>query len=115
MKSILGILTTLLIVGFTVTSPLKTKLRVTILDGLGNIQDSVAVTLYANADDYRASVNPVVPMQLTDAKGRTTFAGLEPKEYYIHAQKGDKTNVGAGVVADVLKEGKLNKITIIIE
>lgn len=85
MKATLGILSLMLLLAFSSVAPLKTKLRVTILDNLGAIQDSVEVTLYKNANDYRNSTNPVVPMQLTDAKGRTTFTGLAPKEYYIHA------------------------------
>ncbi len=115
MKGILGSLVLVVFLSFSFKPVLKTNLRITILNELGNVEDSVSVTLYTNKDDYRNNKNPAVPMQLTDEKGRATFKDLKPIEYYIHAQKEDKTNVGAGVVADVLKEGKMNKLTIIIE
>jgi len=115
MKSILGSVLLIALLSFSFKPILKTNLRITILNELGNAEDSVEVTLYINKNDYRENKNPAVPLQLTDEKGRVTFKDLEPIEYYIHAQKGDKTNVGAGVVADVLKEGKMNKLTIIIE
>ncbi len=115
MKAILGAFFLIIVLSFSLKPGLKTNLRITILNELGNVEDSVVVTLYTNKNDYRENKNPVVPLQYTDTKGRATFSDLEPIEYYIHAQKGDKTNVGAGVVADVLKKGKLNKLTIIIE
>jgi len=115
MKGILGSLLLIVFLSFSFKPVLKTNLRITILNELGNLEDSVSIALYKNSNDYRENKNPAVPMLLTDEKGRATFKGLEPIEYYIHAQKGDKTNVGAGVVTDVLKEGKMNKLTIIIE
>jgi hypothetical protein len=115
MKAIIGFILLVVLCSFSVAPVLKTNLRITILNELGNIEDSVAVTIYRDENDYREEVNPVTPVQYTDKKGRTTFTDLEPVEYYIHAQKGDKTNVGAGVVADALLKGKMNKLTIIIE
>ncbi len=115
MKGILGSILLIAFLSVSFKPILKTNLRITILNELGNAEDSVEVTLYTNNNDYRDNKNPAVPMQYTDVKGRATFKGLEPIEYYIHAQKGDKTNVGAGVVAGVLKKDKLNKLTIIIE
>ena len=116
MKPLFATLVLIIAVSFAFKPAMvSTKLRITILNELGNIEDSVAVTLYRHKNDYREEVNSVKPVQYTDKKGRTTFADLDPVEYYIHAEKGDKTNVGAGVVADVLKKGKMNKLTIIIE
>jgi hypothetical protein len=40
---------------------------------------------------------------------------LEARVYYVNAEKGDKNNIGAGVMTDKLDEGKVNKVTIIIE
>ncbi len=115
MKSIIATLVLIVGVSFAFKPTLSTKLRITILNELGNIEDSVAVTFYRNKTDYREEVNAVAPTQYTDKKGRTTFANLDAVEYYIHAIKGDKTNVGAGVVTDILQAGKMNKLTIIIE
>jgi len=115
MKPIIGSLIFITICAFAFKPVLKTNLRITTLNELGNIEDSVAITIYRNKTDYREEVNPVVPVQYTSEKGKTTFTGLEPLIYYIHAVKGDKTNVGAGVVADILIKGKMNKLTIIIE
>lgn len=95
--------------------PAPTNLRITTLNELGNVEDSVEVTLFRTVQDYREEVNPVMQAQFTDLKGRTTFKGLEPIKYYIHAEKGDKSNVGGGVETDTLEEGKINKLTIIIE
>ena len=115
MKSLITVVVLAVLFSFTSAPVIKTNLRITILNELGNMEDSVAVTIYRHENDYREEVNPITPTQYTDKKGRTTFSDLEAIEYYIHAQKGDKTNVGAGVVADVLQKGKMNKLTIIIE
>ncbi len=115
MKSLIASLVLVILFSFTSVPVLKTNLRITILNELGNVEDSVAITIYRHKNDYREEINSVVPTQYTDKKGRTTFTDLEAIEYYIHAEKGNKTNVGAGVVAGVLQKGKMNKLTIIIE
>lgn len=115
MKKFLGVAIVLIISSFALIPHLPTTLRITTLNELGNIEDSVKVTLFRNLEDYREEVNPVLTPDYTDKKGRVTFKGLEPIKYYIHAEKGDKTNVGGGVQTDSLKEGKINKLTIIIE
>lgn len=94
---------------------LKTQLRITILNELGNTVEGANVTLYNNDEDYRQEKNPVMETQLTDSKGRVKFTGLEPKVYYVHAEKDDKDNAGAGVQTDTLQEGRINKVNIIIE
>ncbi len=116
MKSFIA--TSILIIGISFAfkpAVMSTKLKITILNELGNIEDSVAITLYRNETDYREELNSVTPTKYTDNKGRTTFTDLDPVAYYIHAEKGDKTNVGAGVVTEELLKGKMNKLTIIIE
>lgn len=114
MKPVIGIVLALVLSSF-LTNPFPTTLRITTLNDLGNVEDSVEVSLYRTLQDYREEVNPVVEPQYTDKKGRTTFKGLEPIKYYIHAEKGDKSNVGGGVETNKLEEGKINKLTIIIE
>ena len=94
---------------------LKTQLRITILNELGNPVEGAEVTLYNSDEDYRKEQNPVLPTQTTDDKGRVKFSGLEPKAYFVHAEKGIQDNAGAGVQTDVLQEGRINKANIVIE
>ncbi len=94
---------------------LKTNLRITIQDDLGNIQEGAFVTLYDNNEDYRSSENPVAGPKETDKRGRVTFKGLEAKTYYVNASKGDMNNNMLGVQTDTLVEGKLNRTAIVIQ
>lgn len=94
---------------------LKTSLRFTILNELGNPVPDAAVTLYLNEDDYRQEVNPVMETQTTDKRGRVKFRDLEPRVYFVHALKDEMSNAGAGVQTDTLREGRINKVNIIIE
>lgn len=94
---------------------LPTSLRITILNELGNAESEVKVTLYSNSEDYKKEENAVMEGKFTDKKGRVTFKGLEPKAYFVNAVKGDKNNYGAGVQTDILEEGRINKVNIIIE
>jgi len=90
-----------------------TKLRITVRNNLGNVEEGVAVKLYANEEDYRDGKN-VIEQQTTDKKGRVMFKSLERKDYFIHATKGDMDNVNNGVQTGNLEEGKVNKVVIII-
>ena len=94
---------------------LPTALKITVLDELGNYVESAEVTIYGNEEDFKASENAVMEMQLTDKKGRVTFKGLEPKSYYVDVVKGKKTNYGAAQLTPQLEEGRFNKVNIIIE
>lgn len=94
---------------------LPTSLRITVLNELGNTEQEVKVTLYGNSEDYKKEENAVMEGKTTDKKGRVTFKGLEPKVYFVNAEKGDKNNYGAGVQTDKLQEGRVNKVNIIIE
>lgn len=92
----------------------STKLRITVLDNLGNVVPDAEVTLYANKADYNKEVNPVKPTVKTDKKGRVTIKGLEPLTYYVIVRKGDMTNQGGGEVIGELEAKKLNKANVII-
>ncbi|MCV9385329.1 carboxypeptidase-like regulatory domain-containing protein [Reichenbachiella ulvae] len=94
---------------------LPTKLKITVLNELGNPVPGTAVTLFSTKEDYRAETNRVVPTDTTDAEGKVTFKGLDPKPYYVHAIKEDKSNIGAGVLTSPLQEGRINKVNTIIE
>lgn len=93
----------------------KTNLKMTVRNELGNTVEGAEVQLFDNEDDYRKEVNPVTEIQITDKRGQVKFKDLKPKAYYVLAKKDDKNNWGAGEITDVLEEGKLNKVTIVIE
>lgn len=119
MKYALYLITSILLIGLlsfhsVEKQLLPSKLRVTVIDELGNPVEEAEVTLYENEADYRASENAFLKGS-TDKKGRVTFKEVEPKSYYLDARKGDKNNNGAGVVIGELEEGKLNKVNTVIE
>ncbi|MFN3406073.1 MAG: hypothetical protein ACK40G_18405 [Cytophagaceae bacterium] len=91
----------------------QTSLRVTVLNELGNTVQDAKVTLYKTEEDYKAEKN-AVESKNTDAKGVLFFDGLEPKEYYIYAEKGDRNNAGGGEKTEVLKKDRVNKINVVI-
>ena len=94
---------------------LKTSLKITVIDELGNIVEGAAVQLYPSEEDYRNEANAVSEVSHTDKKGQVKFKELDAKVYFVNASKGDKNNIGAGVQTDKLEEGKLNKVNIVIE
>ena len=94
---------------------LSTSIRVTVLDALGNPVPDAEVTLYHTEEEYRQEENPVFETQMTDRKGRVKLKDLEPKVYFVDVVKDDMTNAGAGVQTDTLREGRINKVNIIIE
>lgn len=100
---------------FTHVELLSTSLKITVRNELGNLEEGVSIQLFSTEEDYRNETNPVTEKQMTDGKGQVKFKDLEPKVYFVNAVKGDKNNIGAGVQTDTLIEGKMNKVTIIIE
>lgn len=119
MKYILFVLSAILLAGLfsfksTDNQLLPTKLRITVIDGLGNQTEGAKVSIFENEKDYRAGENAVATA-LSDSKGRVTFKELKPIAYYIYATKDDMNNDGEGVVTAPLDEGKLNKVNTVIE
>lgn len=100
---------------FAAVQIFPTTMKLTVRDELGNTVQGAEVQLYGSDEDYRNEENPVTEKMATDKKGDVKFKDLEPKVYYVLAQKGDKNNWGAGVQTDTLQAGKMNKVTIIIE
>ncbi|MFY0591442.1 carboxypeptidase-like regulatory domain-containing protein [Roseivirga sp.] len=92
----------------------STKLKITVVDELGNVVPDAKVTLYATEADYNKEVNPVQPFKLTDSKGKATFKKLDTKSYYVIVRKGDKDNAGGGEIVSKLVKGKVNKANIVI-
>ena len=114
MKKAILILLPIMLITFSSATLLKTSLRITVLDELGNIVEGAKVDLYDNEEDYNSSENAVQESQLTDEKGRVTFKNLDKKKYWVNVEKGDKNNYGAGVEV-MLEPNKINKSNIVIE
>ncbi len=93
---------------------LPTKLRITVINGLGNYVEGASVSIYENEEDYRASENAIANGE-TNKKGRVIFKDLKPMAYYVEAKKGDQNNNGEGVLTGTLSEGKTNRVNTVIE
>lgn len=92
----------------------STKLKITVLNDLGNVVEDARVTIYRNEADYIKETNAVQPYQLTDSKGRVTFKNLETRSYYVIVRKGDMDNSNGGEIISELSKGKVNKANIVI-
>ena len=94
---------------------MKTSLRITVLNELGNPVEGAKVLLYNTEADYRNSENPVAEVAVTNNKGVANVKDLETKAYFIDVRKGDQNNHGGGIQTNVLQSGRINKINVIIE
>ncbi|MFN8416956.1 MAG: hypothetical protein U0U66_11555 [Cytophagaceae bacterium] len=114
MRKILSasVFATILLTSFTLQL-ITTSLKITIRNGLGNIEPGVKVTLYATLEDYNKSVNPV-ETQVTDEKGNVWFKNLKQLEYWVSAEKGSMNNFDAGEKIENLAVERINKATIVI-
>ena len=92
----------------------STKLKITVLDELGNVLPGAEVTLYKNKEDYVNEVNPVQETAIANKKGIVKFKKLNQNEYFVLASKGDLRNAGGGVIIGELEEGKTNKANVIL-
>jgi hypothetical protein len=93
---------------------IKTQIHITVRNDLGNTEEGVSVTLYENEEDYKAEKNAVAT-GLTDAKGMVKFKELKPIAYFLLARKDDKDNFGGGEQTGKLQEGRINKVTVVIQ
>lgn len=93
---------------------ISTKLKVTVIDGLGNFVEGATVAIYDNEEDYVASTNAVAMLK-TDEKGKVIFKRLMPISYFIQASYKDKKNDGEGVVTSPLTKWRLNKVNTVIQ
>lgn len=93
---------------------LSTKLKITIVDALGNVVHDAKVRIFKNEADYTKEVNDVQKFKLTNAKGQVTFKKLNAASYYILVEKGDLNNSDGGSIVDTLQAGKVNKVNIVI-
>ncbi|WP_424963590.1 carboxypeptidase regulatory-like domain-containing protein [Ekhidna sp.] len=93
---------------------LPTKLRVTVIDRLGNFVEGATVSIYETEKDYLASENAIATLK-TDKKGRVTFKEVKPMAYFVEAKFEDMNNNGEGVKTGELSEGRINKVNTVIE
>lgn len=118
-KTLFLVITLISLVSMAFVAPekelLKTSLRITVLNELGNPEEGVVLKLYPTEKDYKEETNMIGDSILTDKKGRGTFKDLEPTVYFVSAEKGTKNNHGAGIQTHPLEDGKLNKVNIVIE
>ena len=92
-----------------------TKLRITVIDGLGNYVEGDTVIIYEEEEGYRSNQKATDTL-ITDDKGVVLFKeDLNPVPYYIQATLGDKNNDGEGVKTEALSKGKINRVNTVIE
>ncbi len=97
-------------------SPLQifnTSLTITVRDELGNVVEGAEVKLFEKKEDYTKEQNQA-EIGKTDKKGVVHFKKLKAIPYFILVRKGDKDNTNGGEETK-LKEGKFNKVTVIIQ
>tara|TARA_R110001592_G_scaffold247812_1_gene509949 strand:+ start:6938 stop:7306 length:369 start_codon:yes stop_codon:yes gene_type:complete len=92
----------------------NTKLKITVLNELGNVVEGAKVTIYKTKADYNAEKNAVQEAQLSNNKGQVTFKKLDAIPYYVLVRKGDMDNAGGGEIVSKLEKKKLNKANIVI-
>ncbi|MFT4537274.1 MAG: hypothetical protein ACI9P5_004655 [Saprospiraceae bacterium] len=95
-------------------SLLPTSLKIKVVNSKSESMQDVTVTLYGTEKAYRAGQNPLFESKKTDKHGLVVFKKLKPEAYYIHAVKGNASNMGEKVLTDALKEGRINKVTTLI-
>ena len=95
---------------------MKTDLRITVLDDLGNIQECANVRLFLTEKDFKEEQNPIYSLaDCTNKKGVIIFKDLEARSYYVLAEKDDKNNWGGRIKTGQLKAKKVNKVNIVID
>lgn len=93
---------------------IKTQIVVTVRNELGNTEEGVKVQLYETEDDYKAEKNAAFE-GITDKKGVVRFKDVKATSYFLLARKDDKDNFGGGEQTGKLEEGRINKVTVIIQ
>jgi hypothetical protein len=93
---------------------LPTNLKITVLDGLGNVVEGAEVTIYKTKEDYLNNENALATAS-TDKKGEVKFKKLEPIVYFVDARTDEMNNDGGGAEIAPLDEGRINAVNIVIE
>lgn len=94
---------------------IKTSVKLTVRDTLGNLVEGALVKLYATLEDYQKEENPVNEEAITNTKGEVVIRELESKPYFVWVEKGEMNNMGMANQTDTLQANRMNKLTIIIE
>lgn len=116
MKSLLALLF-VSFVSFSFVEPtqiLKTSLTITVRDEVGNLVSGAEIKLYKTEQDYQKEENSVAEAT-SDAKGVAKLKKMEAVSYYVIVRKDDKDNSGGGEIIAKLDDGKINKVTIVIQ
>ncbi|MTI30847.1 carboxypeptidase regulatory-like domain-containing protein [Xanthovirga aplysinae] len=92
---------------------LPTFLKITVLNDMGEAEEGTKIQLFETEQDYNKESNPV-NTRYTNKRGKTTFGKLRPTVYYILARKEGMNNDLGAVKTDTLREGLINKVTVII-
>lgn len=90
---------------------LPTSLKVKVIDSNTNVVKSAKVTLYGNELDYNSKQNPLFEDKLSNKDGIVVFENLTPMPYYIHALKGNISNMAEEILTETLLEGRVNTVT----
>ena len=98
---------------FSFAALLKTSLNVTVRDETGNIVEGASIKLFAKQEDYEKELKPFAEAT-TDEKGMAKFKDIDRLSIFILVRKGDKDNTGGGEQTK-LEQGKINKVTVIIQ
>jgi hypothetical protein len=112
--SLLSVIIMLGVTSSATSQSLKSKLQITVIDGLGNLVEGADVKIFAIEADYKSTKNEVSAGK-TDKKGRVKFKGLaEGKVYFLDVRKGDLMNDGRAVQTSPLTKGT-NRVNVVIE
>ncbi len=93
---------------------LNTSLTITVRDEVGNLVSGAEVKLYKTEQDYQKEENSVAEAT-SDAKGLVKLKKIAALSYYVIVRKDDKDNSGGGEIIAKLDDGKINKVTIVIQ
>lgn len=102
-----------LVLFVAMAAALKTSLNVTVRDELGNVVPGANIKLYSNRENWEKEVGHVLE-GVTDEKGIFKFKEVNNLDIFILVRKDDKDNTGGGEQTK-LEQGKINKITVVIQ
>jgi len=112
MKKLLALtLIFVIVTGFATL--LKTSLNVTVRDETGNVVQGAKIKLYSNRENWEKEIGHFAE-DSTDEKGIAKFKEVTSLNIFVLARQGEKDNTGGGEQVK-LEQGKINKITVIIQ
>jgi hypothetical protein len=103
----------LLLVASAFAPALKTSLNVTVRDETGNLVPGASIKLYSNREHWEKELNHFAE-GVTDEKGIFKFKEINQLNIFILVRKDDKDNTNGGEQTK-LEDGKINKITVMIQ